>query len=492
MKKKKREYEENLYYDEQDDDDEIEIMDFIFLILQNWKLVIGTMIPVVILGLTFAMTRPNIYKSEATLMVSSGQVYTGDVLDNSEITRNQKLVTTYTQIAKSKTIMRNVINKLDLDMTPKEVAKLVQVTPVEETEFIKISYKDKNARRAALLVNEVSTEFMEQVQRVMKVQNLSIMEKAVVADQPESKKRALILAISIVLGGFLGVFIVILMEMLHSKVRKPKEIEKILGCSVLASLPDFSEDLNPNDKKKKEGEKKEATKREIFFNDNEDSHLAESLRVLRTNIHFMEESNNRTIVFTSTIPKEGKSTVAANYAMSVAISGERVILIDCDIRRPRAHTGFGLEFDKGLGDVLKGDVTLDEAIIKDVEKGLDMLPSKHINKNATELFLGEKMKATLDELKSRYDLIVLDNPPVAVATDAVILSEHADGLVYVVGYDMVSKKELEQSKKLFDRAGTNVYGVVVNKIQKKAYSYGNYGYYNNNYGYYQEYIKGDK
>lgn len=86
----------------------------------------------------------------------------------------------------------------------------------------------------------------------------------------------------------------------------------------------------------------------------------------------------------------------------------------------------------------------------------------------------------------------MDTPPLVVATDAVILSEYADGVVYVCGYDMVSKKELLQSKTMLDRAGANIYGIVVNKIDKKGYSYGNYGYYNNNYNYYEEYIKGDK
>jgi Mrp family chromosome partitioning ATPase len=102
------------------------------------------------------------------------------------------------------------------------------------------------------------------------------------------------------------------------------------------------------------------------------------------------------------------------------------------------------------------------------------------------------MKGLLEKLRESYDLIVLDTPPVAVTTDAVILSEYADGVVYIVGYDMVSKKELLQSKKLLDRAGANIYGIVVNKINKEAYSYGNYGYYNNNYAYYEEYIKGEK
>ncbi|MGB6127562.1 MAG: CpsD/CapB family tyrosine-protein kinase [Psychrilyobacter sp.] len=234
------------------------------------------------------------------------------------------------------------------------------------------------------------------------------------------------------------------------------------------------------------------SERKIFFKGDQDTQLAESLRVLRTNIHFMEEKGNRVVVFTSTIPKEGKSTVAANYAMSVAISGEKVLLVDCDIRRPRAHSSFGIRIDHGMGSILMGDKAPEDVILKNVEENLDILPSKHISQNVTELFLGSKMKNLLKELRKQYDLIVLDTPPLAVATDAVILSEYSDGVVYVCGYDMVSKKELLNAKKMLDRAKANIYGIVVNKIDKRGYSYGNYGYYNNYYSYYEEYIKGEK
>lgn len=235
-----------------------------------------------------------------------------------------------------------------------------------------------------------------------------------------------------------------------------------------------------------------AHKRKMFFNKEQDSHLAESLRILRTNLHFMEEKKNRIVIFTSTIPKEGKSTVSANYAMSVAMSGEKVLIVDCDIRRPRAHSSFGIEINKGLGEILLEKENLEDVILKDIEPNLDILPSTHLNHNVTELFLGNRMKNLLLELRKRYDLIVLDTPPLVISTDAVILSEYSDGVVYVCGYDMVSKKQLIQSRKILDRAKANIYGVVVNKIDKDGYSYGNYGYYNYNYKYYDEYSKGEK
>ena len=237
---KKRKKEEDFFEEIDGDEDEIELMDLVFILIRRWKLIVMVAIPVIVLGLAFAMTRPSVYSAEATLMVSSGQIYSINNLDNAEISKNQKLVSSYTEIARSKSIMRNVISKLDLDEEPEEVAKLVKVTPVEDTEFIKISYKDKNSQRAALLTNEVAEEFISKIKKVMSFENLKIVEKAEVPEKPLPKKRALILAISIVLGGMLGVFVAFMMEFLHSKLRKPEDIEKIMGCSVLANIPDFN------------------------------------------------------------------------------------------------------------------------------------------------------------------------------------------------------------------------------------------------------------
>jgi len=238
---KKRKREEDLRYEwEEEDDDEIELMDLVFILIKSWKIIILSALPVIILGAVFAMTRPDIYRAEATLMISSGQIYSVNNLDNAEISKNQKLVASYTEIAKSKSIMRSVIRKLDLDIEPEGIANSLKIIPIDDTEFIKLSYTDKNAQRAALLTNEVAGEFILKIKKVMSFENLKIVEKASVPDKALPKKRALILAVSLVLGMMVGIFIAFMVDFLHSKLRKPEDIEKIMGCSVLANIPDFN------------------------------------------------------------------------------------------------------------------------------------------------------------------------------------------------------------------------------------------------------------
>ena len=234
------------------------------------------------------------------------------------------------------------------------------------------------------------------------------------------------------------------------------------------------------------------SKRGIFFVTDERPEITEAFRTLRTNLAFLREKHDgKTLLFTSSIPAEGKSTVASNYAASLAIAGRKTLIIDCDIRRPRAHESFGIKIEKGLECALTHDEPVKDLIMKDVLPNLDLLPTKNMKNNVTELFLRDKMKGVLDTLRDKYDTIILDTPPIAVASDAAILSKDVDGVVVVVGYDQVAERELKFTKEMLDNAGANIYGFIVNGVEKKAMSYGNYGYYTNYYSYYEEYYNDD-
>lgn len=234
-------------------------------------------------------------------------------------------------------------------------------------------------------------------------------------------------------------------------------------------------------------------KRKNLFKGKEDLEITEAIRTLRTNLSFLNEKEmGRKILFTSVTPNEGKSFLSSNYAASIASTGKKALLIDCDIRRPRAHESFGVKFENGLESVLLGKVSVEDVVLKDVIPNLDILPSKHIEEGVTELFLSDKIDEILESLSPYYNTIILDNPPIAVASDSVLLSKFVDGVVVVVAYDQVAKKELEFAREMLGNAHANVYGFVVNKVDKSGLSYGNYGYYNNYYSYYKEYYGQEK
>lgn len=221
--------------------DDITLMEILFIIGRKWKLIATTTAVTTLLGLTITFLRPHLYEAEVTLMVSNGQTYSLEKLGNDEISRNQRLVSTYAEIARSKSIMLNVIRNLDLEMSPEEISKLLRMSPVEETELIKISYRDKNPQKAAMLANEISEEFIQKISDVMTFENLKIVERAIIPEKAISDMKIVVGIISIILGALLGIFLAIVSEFLYGKLRKPEDIERIMGCQILANLPKYND-----------------------------------------------------------------------------------------------------------------------------------------------------------------------------------------------------------------------------------------------------------
>ncbi|MBC2854554.1 YveK family protein [Cetobacterium sp. 2G large] len=236
MRRKEDFYEDDFYEDE----DELDLMDLVFTLLRRWKLIALIATPVFALGVFFAMTRPTVYKAEMTMMVSSGRNFSASSLEGGELSVNQKLVTSYAEIAKSKTILSNVIKKYDLMASLNELQGSLTIEPVGNTEFLKLTYKNGDAALAAAVVNEIGNEFMLKVREVMNFQNIKVVEPAEIPKEALPKKRVLIVAISAVLSVMMGCMAAFVVEFFFCKLRKPKDIEKILGTSMLGMVPDFN------------------------------------------------------------------------------------------------------------------------------------------------------------------------------------------------------------------------------------------------------------
>ena len=228
-------YQEERYFDEHED--EIDLVDLIFMFIRRWKVIVLITIPVVILGFFFASTRPSVYKADTTLIVSSGMQTVG--LENSDIAMNQKLVVTYSEIAKSRDVLRRVISKYDLQESPETLANKISVSPVSDTELIKLTYACHDPKLAEAVTNELAEEFIKKVGQVMRVRNVSVVERAIEPSHPLPKRRGIILLASVILGGVLGMGVAFLIEFLHKKLRKSSDIEKILGVQMLGMIPEI-------------------------------------------------------------------------------------------------------------------------------------------------------------------------------------------------------------------------------------------------------------
>lgn len=209
--------------------------------------------------------------------------------------------------------------------------------------------------------------------------------------------------------------------------------------------------------------------------------IAEQFRTIRTNIQFsMIDKDLKTIIFTSSGPWEGKSTVAANIASVFASQGKRVVLVDADMRKPTVSRAFHLDNSRGLSTLITSRKTMLEEVTQHVEDvGIDVISSGPIPPNPSELLNSNRMNEIIKMLEDAYDFVFFDMPPVVSVTDAQIMATKTDGVIFVIRRGIAHTDDVSHAKELLDMVHANVLGVVFNGAEKKndrSYSYYGYGY----------------
>ncbi len=206
------------------------------------------------------------------------------------------------------------------------------------------------------------------------------------------------------------------------------------------------------------------------------SPVSEAYRAIRTNLQFAGAGKQlKTLVFTSAVPSEGKSTTVANLAIVMGQDDKHILLIDCDMRKPVIHRRFGL-LNRGLSNCFAEDLPLKEVIQADVFPNLDVVTSGPVPPNPAELLGSKKMKALLQEAAEAYDYVFLDMPPVLAVTDAALMSSQVDGTVLVLGSGDISPDEGKQAQSVLEKVHANILGVILNKVPQHHKS-GYYYYY---------------
>ena len=227
-----KEYDD--YYDEEEGG--LDLVDLIFATIRRWKVIVLIAIPIIGAGVFFAATRPTLYRSEVTMMLTNPDVMTSAGAETLNVENN--LILTYTQLAKSKDIMKRVIEKYDLNTTPEGLASNVNITSVTGTVFMKLSYTTGEEHLAAPIVNEVANEFIYKIAQVVRLRNISVLEAATQSYQLP-KNQVIIVIASILLGLCCGCGVAGIIEVLYKKLRKPSDIKSIIGKDMLGMIPEI-------------------------------------------------------------------------------------------------------------------------------------------------------------------------------------------------------------------------------------------------------------
>jgi len=345
---------------------------------------------------------------------------------------------------------------------------------------------------------EIYTQMLNNIQeldivRAGTVGNVRIIDDAAVnIEEPVKPKKVLIVVIATLLGGFLGVALVLVRAALNRGIESPDDLEAI-GLPVYASIP-----LSDEQRKLDFGSRRSARQLRKIRNQHPTALLAqrnptditiEALRSLRTSLHFaMLEASNNIMMISGPSPNVGKSFVSGNLAAVIAQAGQRVLLIDMDLRKGYMHKMFDVGPENGVSDVLSKRVQLQDAIQQTKIAELFILPRGAIPPNPSELLMSKGLTQLLEAVSADYDLVIVDTPPIMAVTDAAIIGRQCGVTMLVTRFGLNPVKELEVTKQRFEQNGITVKGVVLNAVERKASGYG-YGY---GYGYYQYEYKSDK
>ncbi len=223
--------------------------------------------------------------------------------------------------------------------------------------------------------------------------------------------------------------------------------------------------------------KSEAGKLVAYFSPK--SPVTEAYRILRTNIQFMSvDEPVKTLVVTSAGPQEGKTTTVSNLGITMAQSGSKVLLVDCDMRRPALHKSFKMDNIKGLTHILRGDAVLEEAVQITGIANLSLLSSGPLPPNPVELMGSARMRSLVSEMKDKFDMVVFDTPPAIAVADAVVLASYTDGVIMVINHGEVTPQAANRVKDMLENAKARILGVVLSGVPTNgddSYYYYYYG-----------------
>ncbi len=445
------------------------LRDYAQLLRRRWLLIALVTLLCGGAAVALSLSTTKEYASSVSLFVSASQSPTdaGTVIAAEQLT--QERVASYADLAGSTNIASAVVRKLGLSETARSLASRVSATVPTNTVVIDLTVTDPSKELVPRIANALGEQLAQTVAHLESPLSgqpspikASVAQSASIPGGPATPKTARNVVFGLIVGLALGAGLAILLEVFDTRIKDLDTLSDRLDLTPLGLMP-FDRD---------------AKSRPLVVRDAPRSARAEAFRQLRTNLHFLGiEQAPRSILVTSTLPAEGKSTTTGNLAIALAQSREPVTVIDADFRHPQLSQYLGIAGGVGLSEVLIGRVTLDEALQSWGEDGmLTVLPSGATPPNPSELLGSRAMGRVVAELRSR-GMLIIDSPPVLPFTDAAVLTKVTDTTLLVVRANSTRMDKLERALQALRTVDAKIAGVVLNMVPKSGPEIDYYGYY---------------
>ena len=464
----------------------MDLRDYFRVARTHWIAIVLCAILGVALAAGVTLLQPRVYTADSSATVSAsgqgedlGTAVLGDQLAKSRIT-------SYLEIGRSRAVAQYAIDQLGLDMSAEALVQRVSVSNPLDSAVIVVNASASTPEAARDLAEAWIAGIADEVENrsggtettneagetIAPVVTLVGIDSAVLPTSPSSPNTRQALVIGFIGGLVVGAAYALLKSLLDRRIRRSEVVEKEFGLPVVGTIP-ISKAMTVSNRLISV-----ATRAE-----DHDFAIAESMRELRTNLQFMDVDHPpRVIVMTSPLPGDGKSSTIANLAATLAVSGEMVVIIDADLRRPTLSKIFHLVGGVGLTDVLIGRADLADVLQPYGDTGrLMVMGAGLIPPNPSELLGSQAMKSLLDEL-SREAFVLIDAPPLIPVTDAAILTAKTDGALIVVGAGKTTTDELRRAIQSLQRVKGRALGVILNRVPRRGPHANGYGY-GSKYGY---------
>ncbi|MEB6335169.1 tyrosine-protein kinase Wzc [Serratia rhizosphaerae] len=361
--------------------------------------------------------------------------------------------------------------------------KRVNAMPETQQEVVRLSRDVDSGKEVYMQLLNREQEL--NISKASTIGNVRIVDRAMTGDSPVQPRKAIIMLLSLVLGGMVSCGYVLARSYLHRGIESPEQLEE-MGINVYASVP-LSEWQRKRDMElisKIKGRKQNADADSLLAFGNPADLAIEAIRSLRTSLHFaMMEAKNNVLMISGASPGIGKTFISANLAAVVAQTGQRVLLIDSDMRKGYVHELIGADGKQGLSNVLSGKLSINEAVQHTQSNVFDFISRGQIPPNPSELLMHRRFEEVLKWASENYDLVLVDTPPILAVTDAAIIGKHAGTSLLVARFELNSPKEVEVSIRRFEQNGIEIKGVILNAVVRKLSNYYSYGYDNYSYNY---------
>ncbi len=449
---------------------DLSLRDYLRVLRKRWRLIVAVLLVCVLAGAGVLLSSGKKYEATAQIFVStSGVDNTSAAALASGNTFTQARVQSYTSVANSPAVTGPVLKELGLTMGVDALASEISADAPLNKVLINLHVTDRDPVRAAGLANAIAAQFSKVVEGLEQTSTaqpspvkLTVTHPAQVPSSPSSPRPKLDIALAVLLGLVLGLGFAFLRELLDNTVKDPDELATHSALPVLGMIP----------------WDKRAAAVPISFRADAHGSRAEGYRQLRTNLQFVDiDKPPKVVAVTSALPQEGKSHTALNLASALAEAGQRVCLVEADLRKPSLADALGIVGDVGLTAVLIGRASLAD-VVQHVGDNLEVLVSGAVPPNPSELLNSEAFRHTLQSIRASVDIVVIDTAPLLPVADGAQIAALADATVLVVRAAKTTHEQITRAIETLGNVDVTPVGVVLSMAQNRRSG----GYY-----YYQEY-----